>query len=80
MVNKSVKFHNSGLICDVGYTLLEIFQCGNFNMSKLKPIDFSDMKLDIKVKYKQMSPEEKAVYLEKIKDIKNTELKVINIL
>ena len=70
MVNKSVKFHNSGLICDVGYTLLEIFQCGNFNMSKLKPIDFSDMKLDIKVKYKQMSPEEKAVYLEKIKDLK----------
>ena len=70
IVKKSLKLHNSGLIYDVGYTLLEIFQCGNFNMSRLKPIDFSDMKLDIKVKYKQMSPDEKAVYLEKIKDLK----------
>ena len=70
IVQKSLKLHNSGLICDVGYTLLELFQCGNFNMSRLKPIDFSDMKLDIKVKYKQMSPDEKAVYLEKIKDLK----------
>ena len=68
IVKKSLKLHNSGLIYDVGYTLLEIFQCGNFNMSRLKPIDFSDMKLDIKVKYKQMSPDEKAIYLEKIKD------------
>ena len=39
-------------------------------MNRLKPIDFSDMKLDIKVKYKQMSPDEKAIYLEKIKDLK----------
>ena len=70
IVKKSLKLHNSGLIYDVGYTLLEIFQCGNFNMSRLKPIDFSDMKLDIKVKYKQMSPDEKAIYLEKIKDLK----------
>ena len=70
IVKKGLKLHSSGLICDVGYTLLEIFQCGNFNMSRLKPIDFSDMKLDIKVKYKQMSPDEKAKYLEKIKDLK----------
>ena len=60
IVEKGIKLHDSGLICDVGYTLLELFQCGNFNMRRLKPIDFSDMKLDIKVKYKQMSPEEKA--------------------
>ena len=39
-------------------------------MRKLKPIDFRDMKLDIKVKYRQMSPEEKVKYLEKIKDLK----------
>ena len=70
IVEKGLKLHDSGLICDVGYTLLEIFQCGNFNMRRLKPIDFSDMKLDIKVKYKQMSPDEKANYLEKIKDLK----------
>ena len=70
LTKKTNKIHKSGIICDVGYTLLEIFQCGNFNMSRLKPIDFSDMKLDIKVKYKQMSPDEKAVYLEKIKDLK----------
>ena len=70
LVKKSIKKHVNGLICDVGYTLLELFQCGNFNMSRLKPIDFSDMKLDIKVKYKQMSPDEKAIYLDKIKDLK----------
>ena len=70
VIKKSNKVHESGLICDVGYTVLEFFQCGIFNMSRLKPIDFSDMKLDIKVKYKQMSPDEKAVYFEKIKDLK----------
>ena len=70
LVKKSIKIHNSGLICDVAYTILELFQCGIFNMDRLKPIDFSDMKLDIKVKYKQMSPDEKAKYLEKIKDLK----------
>ena len=70
LVKKSLKLHRNGLICDVGYTLLEFFQSGNFNMNRLKPIDFSDMKLDIKVKYKQMSPDEKAIYLEKIKDLK----------
>ena len=70
MIKKSNKLHESGLICDVGYTVLEFFQCGIFNVSRLKPIDFSDMKLDITVKYKQMSPDEKAVYFEKIKDLK----------
>ena len=67
---KTNKIHKSGIICDVGYTLLEIFQCGNFNMKRLKPIYFGDMKLDIKVKYKQMSPEEKAIYLDQIKELR----------
>ena len=31
-IHKTNKIHKSGIICDVGYTLLEIFQCGNFNM------------------------------------------------
>ena len=70
LTKKTNKIHKSGIICDVGYTLLEIFQCGNFNMKRLKPIDFGDMKLDIKVKYKQMSPEEKAIYLEQIKELR----------
>ena len=70
LITKTNKIHKSGIICDVGYTLLEIFQCGNFNMRRLKPIYFGDMKLDIKVKYKQMSPEEKAIYLVQIKDLR----------
>ena len=69
-IQKTNKIHKSGIICDVGYTLLEIFQCGNFNMKRLKPIYFGDMKLDIKVKYKQMSPEEKAIYLDQIKELR----------
>jgi hypothetical protein len=67
---KTNKIHQSCIICDVGYTLLEIFQSGNFNMKRLKPIYFGDMKLNIKVKYKQMSPDEKAIYLEQIKELK----------
>ena len=75
LTTKTNKIHKTGIICDVGYTLLEIFQCGNFNMKRLKPIYFGDMKLDIKVKYKQMSPEEKAVYLEQIKDLRKKQKK-----
>ena len=75
LTKKTNKFHKSGIICDVGYTLLEIFQCGNFNMKRLKPIYFGDMKLDIKVKYKQMSPEEKAAYLDQIKDLRKKQKK-----
>ena len=75
LTKKTNKIHKSGIICDVGYTLLEIFQCGNFNMKRLKPIYFGDMKLDIKVKYKQMSPEEKVVYLDQIKDLRKKQKK-----
>ena len=75
ITKKTNKIHKSGIICDVGYTLLEIFQCGNFNMKRLKPIYFGDMKLDIKVKYKQMTPEEKAVYLDQIKELRKNQKK-----
>ena len=75
ITKKTNKIHKSGIICDVGYTLLEIFQCGNFNMKRLKPVYFGDMKLDIKVKYKQMSPEEKVVYLDQIKDLRKKQKK-----
>ena len=75
ITKKTNKVHKSGLICDVGYTLLELFQCGNFNMKRLKPIYFGDMKLDIQIKYKQMSPEEKANYLERIKELRKNQRK-----
>ena len=75
ITKKTNKIHKSGIICDVGYTLLEIFQCGNFNMKRLKPIYFGDMKLDIKVKYKQMTPEEKALYLDQIKELRKNQKK-----
>ena len=44
-------------------------------MKRLKPIYFGDMKLDIKVKYKQMTPEEKAIYLDQIKDLRKKQKK-----
>ena len=75
ITKKTNKIHKSGIICDVGYTLLELFQCGNFNMKRLKPIYFGDMKLEIKVKYKQMSPEEKAMYLDRIKELRKNQKK-----
>jgi hypothetical protein len=75
ITKKTNKIHKSGILCDVGYTLLEIFQCGKFNMKRLKPIYFGDMKLDIKVKYKQMTQEEKAVYLDQIKELRKNQKK-----
>ena len=75
LTKKTNKIHKSGIICDVGYSLLEIFQCGKFNMKRLKPIYFGDMKLDIKVKYKQMSPEEKVKYLEQIQELRRNQKK-----
>ena len=79
ITKKTNKTHKNGLICDVGYTLLEIFQCGNFNMKRLKPIYFGDMKLNIKVKYKQMSQEEKILYLDKIKELRKQKIELISI-
>lgn len=57
------------------YDVIEFFDNREFNMNRLKPIDFSDLKdmikqLNTTYVFKQLSREEKKIYLENLKDIK----------
>lgn len=70
LISKTNKALNNGIICDMGYSVLELFSSHQFNMKRTKPILFDDLKLNIVKKYKQMDPEEKAIYIEKIKELR----------
>ena len=70
LITKTNKALNNGIICDMGYSVLELFSSHQFNMKRTKPILFDDLKLNIIKKYKQMDPEEKAIYIEKIKELR----------
>ena len=69
-IYKENKMLDNGIICNMGYSILELFLSHNFNMKRTKPILFDDLKLDIKSKYKQMSPEEKLKYIEDLKELR----------
>ncbi len=59
---------------DFAYSIVEIFCSDDFNMARLKPIDFSDLKrkiLDARVSYKQLSKEDKKNYIQNLKDLKS---------
>ena len=73
MVSKMNKVTNKGIISDIGYSILELFLSHNFNMKRTRPISFNDLKLDIKLKYKQMNAEEKIKYIENLKELKITQ-------
>lgn len=69
--SSSVKF-NKLIAKDFAYGLVEIFTNQNFNMQRLKPLDFSDLKKDYqdaKVSFKQLTKDEKKVYKAKIHDL-----------
>jgi len=70
LITKTNKSLNNGIICDMGYSVLELFSSHQFNMKRTKPILFDDLKLNIIKKYKQMDPEEKVIYIEKIKELR----------
>ena len=70
LITKTNKTLNNGIICDMGYSVLELFSSHQFNMKRTKPILFDDLKLNIIKKYKQMDPEEKVIYIEKIKELR----------
>ena len=69
-IYKENKALDNGIICDMGYSILELFLSHNFNMKRTKPISFDDLKLDIKSKYKQMTPEEKIKYIEDLQELR----------
>ena len=70
IITKINKITNKGIICDIGYSILELFLSHHFNMKRTRPILFNDLKLDIKLKYKQMNPEEKIKYIENLKELR----------
>ena len=39
----------------IQHSIIELFQSGNFNMKRLKPIPFNDLKLYFNIKFKQMN-------------------------
>ena len=57
------------------YDIIEFFYNYNYNMSRLVPIDFSDLRAMIKNfntnnVFKQLSREEKRKYIQELKEIK----------
>ncbi len=70
IINKFNKKLSNGIFCDVSYTIIEIFQSKNFNLNRIKPINFSDLKLHYDRKYKQLNSEEKEIYLKEYKKLK----------
>jgi len=56
------------------YSVLEIFDNNNFNMKRLKPLDFTDLREKIrdylKAPLKQLSLDDKKIYIQKLKELK----------
>ena len=57
------------------YNVIEFFDNKKFNMKRLLPIDFSDLKAMVKqlnttYVFKQLPREEKKIYIQKLKEIK----------
>ena len=70
IITKTNKKLKNGIYCDIAYSIIELFQNGTFNLQRLKPIPFNDLKLNYKVKFKQMNTPEKKNYLAQLKDLR----------
>ena len=44
IINKTNKKLENGIYCNIAYSIIELFQSGNFNMKRLKLIPFNDLK------------------------------------
>ena len=65
------------IIVNYAYSINDFFSNGNFNMNRLKPLIFDDLKRNLKesnVVYKQLSEEEKKEYILKRKKLKEKQL------
>ena len=62
--------NENGIYYDVIYSILDFFQTGNFNMERLLPIPFSDLRLDITTKFKQLSRDERNEYFIQLNTLK----------
>ena len=69
------------IILNYAYSINDFFSNGNFNMNRLKPLTFDDLKRNLKesnVVYKQLSEEEKKEYILKRKKLKEKQLLLKN--
>ena len=76
--NKKNSKLDTGVYVDYAYTIIELFGSKEFNMNRLRPIDFSDLKLNTTKKYKQMNIDEKNEYkieLQQLRQKQKSELK-----
>lgn len=83
IANNEVKNLREDLIYNYIYPILDFFDNKKFNMSRLKPIDLSDIKKmakDAKTPgiYKQLSKEDKKKYLEKLLELKQKQKELKN--
>ena len=70
IITKTNKKLKNGIYCDIAYSIIELFQNGTFNLQRLKPIPFNDLKLHYNIKFKQMNTPEKKNYLAQLKDLR----------
>ena len=79
---KIIKYNmknENGIYYDIIYSILDFFQTGKFNMERLFPIPFNDLRLDITTKYKQLNRDQRNEYfiqLNKLKMKQQTEKKL----
>lgn len=73
--NENEKFEGK-ILFNCLYSLVELFDNRNFNMKRLQPLDFNDLKQriqELKINYKQLTKEEKKAYILKVKDVKHAQ-------
>ena len=69
------------IIVNYAYSINDFFSNGNFNMNRLKPPNFDDLKRNLKdsnVVYKQLSEKEKKEYILRRKKLKQKQLSLKN--
>ena len=80
---RGMKFIDNKLsiIVNYAYSINDFFSNGNFNMDRLKPLNFSDLKRNLKdtnVVYKQLNEEEKKTYILKRKKLREKQISLKN--
>lgn len=69
------------VISNYAYSINDFFSNESFNMNRLKPLDFSDLKQTLKdttVVFKQLSQQEKKEYIQQRKELKAKQLEIKN--
>ena len=72
---------NMEIIDNYAYSVIDFFSSDNFNMDRLKPLDFEDIKKKLKtnnIVFKQLSKQEKREYIRQRKILKSEQILIKN--